>query len=61
MIDALVHFPAAAAALGFESTRAVKVLCERYQIPIVRLNKRINALKQSDYALLLSRASEAKS
>jgi hypothetical protein len=59
-IDPLVHLPVVATALGYESTRAVRALCQRFQIPVYRLNNRINAMKQSDYALLLARMSEAR-
>ncbi|WP_409188847.1 hypothetical protein [Bradyrhizobium sp. RDM4] len=55
-IESLVHFPEVATALGFEGTRAVKALCERHSIPVVRLNKRQYALRTSDYSLLLARA-----
>lgn len=56
-IETLVHFPEVASALGFESTRAVKSLCARHQIPVVRLNKRQYALRTSHFELLLVRAS----
>jgi hypothetical protein len=58
MLDPLLHFPIIADALGFESTRAVKRLCERHEIPVIKLNKRVNALRASDYELLLQRASQ---
>lgn len=61
MLDTLVHLPAVASALGFESTRAVRVLCDRYSIPVIRLNGRQNALRASDYELLLDRASGKES
>lgn len=56
-IENLVHLPAVALALGFESTRAVKALCERHSIAVVQLNKRQYALRASDYSLLLARLS----
>jgi hypothetical protein len=55
MPESLHHFPKLAAAMGFQSTRAVKHLCRRYQIPVVRLNRRMNALTDSHYRLLLDR------
>jgi hypothetical protein len=57
-MDPLIHLPVVAAALGFQSTRAVQVLCERFGIPIIRLNKRVRAMKQSDYTRLIELASE---
>lgn len=60
MPESLLHFPALANAMGFKSTRAVRQLCHRYSIPVVKLSERMNALRQSDYELLLSRASEVK-
>lgn len=53
-IERLVHFPPAAAALGLKDTRAVAKLCKRYRIPILRLNRRTNAMTETGYALLLS-------
>ena len=55
MLERLVHFPPAASALGLKDTRAVAKLCKRHDIPILRLNRRINAITESGYALLLAR------
>lgn len=55
-IEQLVHFPAVKTALGFGDSRAVLALCERHQIPVVRLNKRQYALRTSHFDLLLARA-----
>jgi hypothetical protein len=57
-MDPLIHLPVVAAALGFQSTRAVQVLCERFDIPIIRLSKRVRAMKQSDYTRLIAKASQ---
>lgn len=57
MIEELIHFPHAASALGLRDTRAVSALCQRYGIPVVKLNKRQRALRVSHYRLLLDLAS----
>jgi hypothetical protein len=56
-IESLVHFPDVAAALGFKDTRAVKVLCRRYAVPVIRLNRRDRAIRTTDYQVLLARMS----
>lgn len=58
-MERLYHFPPVAAALGFKSTRAVAKLCERHGIPVLRVNRRINAMTESGYAMLLARMTEA--
>jgi hypothetical protein len=56
-IETLIHLTNAAEALGFRSTRAVRKLCKRFDIPVVRLNGRQDAIRASHYHLLLDRAS----
>jgi predicted amidophosphoribosyltransferase len=58
MIDPLVHFPEMQRKGYGQSSRAIKRLCERYHVPIVRLNRRQYALRQRDFELLLQRASQ---
>lgn len=53
----LIHFAEARRLVGFESTKGLKNACQRFQIPIVKLNRRVFALRQSDFELLLDRAS----
>jgi hypothetical protein len=64
MIDAslqLIHFPAARRAIGFESNKSLHKACVAFGIPVVVLNRKTKALRQSDYSLLLERATgEAK-
>jgi hypothetical protein len=57
-LERTVHFPSVATALGFKDTRAVGKLCERHSIPVLRVNRRINATTESGYALLLARMTE---
>lgn len=56
-LDLFIHLPIVASALGFESPRAVKVLCQRHGFPVYKINGRQNAMKRSDYEALLSRMS----
>lgn len=44
-------------AMRFKSNRALKAACERYGVPILDLSRQSKALRQSDYELLLARAS----
>jgi hypothetical protein len=53
----LIHFAEARQLVGFDSTKALKNACLRFDVPIVRLNRRVFALRQSDLELLLDRAS----
>jgi hypothetical protein len=55
-MDGLIHFREVRHQLGFE-TRTLVRMCDRFDVPLVRLNKRHFALKRSDYELLLKRAS----
>jgi hypothetical protein len=59
MIDSLVHFTEMQDAGYGRSGRALKALCARYDVPVVKLNKRQYALRKSDLDRLLARASEA--
>jgi hypothetical protein len=59
MIDAslqLIHFPAIRRAIGFESNKSLHRACVTFGIPVVVLNRKTKALRQSDYSLLLQRA-----
>jgi hypothetical protein len=59
MVDAslqLIHFPAVRRAIGFESNKSLHRACVAFGIPIVVLNRKTKALRQSDYSLLLQRA-----
>ncbi len=58
--EPIIHFNELQHAGYGKDSRAVKTLSARYAVPIMRLNKRQYALKQSDYDLLLSRASGGK-
>jgi hypothetical protein len=60
MIEPLVHFTEMQPAGYGQSSRALKALCGRYGVPVVRLNKRQFALTKSNYELLVSRMSERK-
>ena len=40
--------------------RALKALCERYDVPVRKLNKRQFAITEADYQLLLERMSQKK-
>ena len=60
MVDHLIHFAELQGAGYGQSARALKVLCARYEVPVVALNKRQYALRQSDYQLLLARATHAE-
>lgn len=56
MVDRLIHFNELQSAGYGLSSRALKALCDRYNVPVVKLNKRQFALLASDYQLLLKRA-----
>jgi hypothetical protein len=53
----LIHFSEARRLVGFDSTKALKNACQRFNVPIVKLNRRVFALRHSDLELLLDRAS----
>jgi hypothetical protein len=53
----LVKFPDVRKALDYADNRSVRKACKRFSIPIVALNSRVLALKQSDFETLLNRAS----
>jgi hypothetical protein len=53
----LVKFPDIRRALDYADNRSVKKACVRFSIPIVALNSRVLALRQSDFETLLARAS----
>ncbi len=53
----LIHFSAVKAALGIETNRALKSICERHRIAIVALSPSIKGLTAENYELLLKRAS----
>lgn len=42
---------------GSLSTRSFLAACERFQVPVHRMNRRVFVIKRSDYSLLLSRMS----
>jgi predicted amidophosphoribosyltransferase len=56
MVEPLIHFNKLQRMGYGQSSRALKALCDRYGIPVVRLNKRQYALRESDYRLLLERS-----
>ena len=58
MVDHLIHFDDLTHKGYGQSSRAIKRLCERYDVPVVRLNRRQYALRQKDFELLLQRASQ---
>jgi hypothetical protein len=53
----LIRFEEARRALGVACNRTLKAACERHGIAVVELSCRTKGLKQSDYDLLLARAS----
>lgn len=53
----LVHFPEIRRRLGVDSNRSVRAACSRFSIPVIDLNRKVKALRSSDYELLLARAS----
>jgi hypothetical protein len=57
MVEPLIHFPVLQRQGYGQSGRALRSLCRRYGIPVVRLNKRQYALRHADYELLLVRMS----
>ena len=57
MIEPLIHFAAIQPTLGLQTSRAVRALCQRYNIPIVKLNARQLALRAADYTRLLAKMS----
>lgn len=57
MTEDLIHFAQAKQKSGFRTTKSLVSACQRHGIPIVRFNRRVFALKPSDYELLLRRAS----
>ena len=56
MIDSLVHFNQLQRAGYGRTSRTLKMLCTRYDVPVLALNKRQYALRRPDYELLLARA-----
>jgi len=56
-MDTLIHYPDVKRALGLKSTKGLAAVCARYEIPTVRLTRRVFALRASDYERLLQRAS----
>lgn len=60
MVEPLIHFTELQGAGYGRSSRALKVLCGRYDVPVVALNKRQYALRESDLALLLQRATTTR-
>src|SRR5260221_2191568 len=42
----LIHFAEACKLVGLDSTKALKTACLRFDVPIVRLNRRVFALRQ---------------
>jgi hypothetical protein len=59
MLDALIHFPELQQAGYGRTGRAVKALCARYDVPVLKLNERQFALKQADHETLMSRMQES--
>ena len=58
MVDRLIHFAELQGAGYGKSSRALKMLCNRYSVPVVALNKRQYALRASDFETLITRATE---
>lgn len=56
-LERLVPFPMIRKAVGFKTNVALIAACGRHGVPIVTLSSKSKALRQSDYALLLTRAS----
>jgi hypothetical protein len=57
MLDRLLHAGPVKSLLGLETTRGLRKLCERYQVPLLRLNRRQLAMRETDYQLLIQRMS----
>jgi hypothetical protein len=53
----LVQFPEVRRMLGIGDNRALKAACRRFGVTWVSLNSRVLALRRSDIALMLDRAS----
>jgi hypothetical protein len=49
MLDRLLHAGPVKTSLSLETTRGLRKLCDRYQVPLVRLNKRQSAMREADY------------
>ena len=59
MVDAslqLIHFPAVRRAIGFATNKSLHKACVAFGIPVIVLNRKTKALRQSDFALLIERA-----
>jgi hypothetical protein len=59
VVEPLIHFTELEKAGYGQSGRAVRALCQRYEVPFVQLNKRQNALTPASYALLMAKMSGA--
>lgn len=59
MVEPLIHFTELQGAGYGKSSRTLKLLCNRYRVPVVTLNKRQYALRASDFETLVARATEA--
>ena len=60
MVEPLIHFSELQRAGYGQDSRTLKALCDRYRVPVRKLNKRQFALTQESYALLLERMTERK-
>jgi hypothetical protein len=58
--EQLIRFPAVRAALGFSSNETLHATLRRFDIRPVELNSRVKGIRESDYKLLLDRASGPK-
>lgn len=52
----LIKFPDVRKALDYSDNRSVRKACKRFSIPIVALNSRVLALRQSDLEKLIARS-----
>jgi hypothetical protein len=59
-MEKLIRFDALRGLTGF-SARSLRQACNRHRVPIVKLNRRVFALRASDYETLLTRASGKES
>ena len=56
-LEQLIRFPVVRAALGYASNEPLNAALRRFNVRPVELNSRVKGLRESDYALLLARAS----
>jgi hypothetical protein len=58
-IERTIPLPAVRRALSMKDNRTLKAACLRHGVPIISFSPRAKALRESDYARLLERASGA--